>query len=248
MPGANGIRARAGRTSATRNARSARTSTCTSATTGPNAGPPGRPFKFGEDSALVFGYHDLDWTPDTGLSNAYLVRNRNAPGVERFAELALGHRPAEELYAVREDPGCMTNLAADPAYADVRADLAARLEAHLRATGDARVTGPNPDVFETYPRFAGIRPFPRPVWADTMDAAEVTRLAALSDTDRRPMRPPASIDADGLTAGPWTLVRRGDDWALYDTARDPDRRTDLSRRMPRVVSQLARLHREYAKE
>jgi arylsulfatase A-like enzyme len=49
-----------------------------------------------------------------------------------FAE----ERPAEELYAWREDRWQIQNLADDPAHAEVLADLRGRLEAWMEQTGD----------------------------------------------------------------------------------------------------------------
>ncbi len=46
------------------------------------------------------------------------------------------HRPAEELYDVTKDPTEWTNLADDPAYAHVKAQLRSELEAWMAAQGD----------------------------------------------------------------------------------------------------------------
>ncbi|MHC4995249.1 MAG: sulfatase family protein [Planctomycetota bacterium] len=46
------------------------------------------------------------------------------------------HRPAEELYDVASDPHCLNNLAADPRYAALKADLSARLDAWMLDQGD----------------------------------------------------------------------------------------------------------------
>jgi hypothetical protein len=45
-----------------------------------------------------------------------------------------------------------------------REDLAVQLDEYLKKTGDPRVTGSG-DIFETYPRYSGIRWFPEPEWA-----------------------------------------------------------------------------------
>ena len=49
--------------------------------------------------------------------------------------------PAEQLYDLAFDPNEACNLAGDPAYADVLADLRARLEAWQRETGDPLLAG-----------------------------------------------------------------------------------------------------------
>ncbi|HEY9409613.1 MAG TPA: sulfatase [Jiangellaceae bacterium] len=51
-------------------------------------------------------------------------------------------RPAEELYDLRVDPWQSHNVAGEPEYAMVRADLAARLDRWMRDTDDPVLTGP----------------------------------------------------------------------------------------------------------
>ncbi len=50
-------------------------------------------------------------------------------------------RPAEELYAIRTDPGCLHNLALDPAYSERCAVMWERLKGILEAEGDPRLDG-----------------------------------------------------------------------------------------------------------
>jgi uncharacterized sulfatase len=62
----------------------------------------------------------------------------------RFPELfqqAFGKRPDEELYAVKEDPYNLKNLAGDSKYAEIRSRLSERLNRYRTATGDPRATG-----------------------------------------------------------------------------------------------------------
>ena len=70
-------------------------------------------------------------------------------------------RPAEELFDIVKDPGCLNNLATDPAFAKVKEMLSRQLMDYLRRTGDPRVVG-NGDIWETYPRYSHIRKFPPP--------------------------------------------------------------------------------------
>lgn len=97
-------------------------------------------------------YHDIDGCPTL---EAMVARQ------DDLFRLAVARRPAEELFDVKADPACLRNLAADPAHAEARARLWAELEKELKATGDPRV-GPNPEVWETYPRYSPIRKFPPP--------------------------------------------------------------------------------------
>lgn len=106
------------------------------------------------------GYHDIDACP----SLSYLIQHHEDPEVGRFLDLAVAKRPAEELYDIRKDPGCLTNLASSPDHAAVKKQLAERLMKTLRETGDARVVGGG-DVWETYPRVSHLRWFPTPDWA-----------------------------------------------------------------------------------
>jgi arylsulfatase A-like enzyme len=59
----------------------------------------------------------------------------------------VGVRPPEELYVLNEDPYQLHNVAGDAAYAGIREQLAAELEAELRRTGDPRVDGRHDEVF-----------------------------------------------------------------------------------------------------
>jgi N-sulfoglucosamine sulfohydrolase len=136
------------------------------------AGPPQKydKAKYDSDGNIVTstlgpmhgGYHDIDACP----SLSFLIGNRDDAKIGHFLNLSVDHRPAEELFDIHEDPACLNNLATDPAFAKVRADLSKRLIGYLKETNDARVTSPNGgDIWETYPRYSGIRWFPTPDWA-----------------------------------------------------------------------------------
>lgn len=93
------------------------------------------------------GYADID----PGPAKAWLARNRDDPAVARTAALALGKRPARELYDVKADPHELTNLIDDPAHRGVASDLERQLMAELTRLKDPRVTGPD-TVFD-YPSY-----------------------------------------------------------------------------------------------
>jgi len=98
----------------------------------------------------VGGYGDTDG----GLSKTYLWRNR-----EKYPELfqlAFGKRPAEELYAIGQDPFQMRNLAGKPDYERARKDLAARLDAHLKRTADPRALGRGAELDAVMRRFPSL--------------------------------------------------------------------------------------------
>lgn len=117
--------------------------------------------KLGTDlSSEHAGYHDIDACP----SLSFLVEKREDPKIRRFFHLAVDHRPAEELYDITTDPGCLKNLATEPIHQATREQLAKQLDAYLKQTHDPRITGSG-DIFESYPRYSPIRWFPIPDWA-----------------------------------------------------------------------------------
>ena len=80
-------------------------------------------------------YADMDASP----TKAWLVGHRDDPEWRWLHDFAFGRRPAEELYDLRTDPDQVNNVAEDPAYADVKASLAARLRESLVQAGDPRI-------------------------------------------------------------------------------------------------------------
>ena len=132
----------------------------------PERWPAGSPRRYAEDGTLgpMHGaYHDIDACP----TMSFLVEQYDVPALSRYLHLAVDRRPAEELYDVQQDPGCLHNLANEPAYDEVKAQLRARLAALLTRTEDPYVEGEG-DVFETYERLRGpMRQFPPPEWALT---------------------------------------------------------------------------------
>lgn len=90
-------------------------------------------------AALVEDTHVVYADMDAGPTKAWMIWNREqAPWRETFA-LAYGKRPLVELYDLRQDPAQMNNVAAEPAYADIRCQLEERLIRILSAQADPRV-------------------------------------------------------------------------------------------------------------
>ncbi|PPL01677.1 sulfatase family protein [Parapedobacter indicus] len=102
---------------------------------------------------IVLGFEDIDDSPTKEL----LLTNRYRWPTQYG--LATAKQAAEELYAIREDPACVANLVADNRYADVLAGLRIQLEQLLIEQGDPRMISGS-DVFDSYPRFGRMRPFP----------------------------------------------------------------------------------------
>jgi len=96
---------------------------------------------------------------DASPTKAWLVGQRNHPQWKPLFDLAYGKRPREELYDLKKDPYQVHNVAAEPAYAQVRAELERRLMDELQRTGDPRLVDDG-RYFET-PPLAG--PLPKDV-------------------------------------------------------------------------------------
>ena len=116
----------------------------------PDRWPAGDPEGGGEPYHPNWTYGDIDDSP----TKTYLLDHRDEPGVKRLFDLAVAKRPAEELYDLHKDPSQLQNVAGDPSYAQVKEELAARLMAELKATGDPRVLGRG-DAFDHYPYYGG---------------------------------------------------------------------------------------------
>lgn len=125
----------------------------------PERWPAGDPQKYEDDGTVgpMHGaYHDIDLGP----SLDYLRMNVGDPKIARFLNLAVAKRPAEELYDIIADPGCIHDLAGEEAHAATLRELREQLRSEMKRTGDSRL-GPNPEVWETYERFEGkMRRFP----------------------------------------------------------------------------------------
>ena len=91
-------------------------------------------------------FADMDASP----TKAWLVGHRNDPEWKWYYEFAFAKRPAEELYDVRRDPDEVNNLAGDPAFAEIKGQLAQRLLKTLTDAKDPRVTE-QPPRFEQAP-------------------------------------------------------------------------------------------------
>ncbi|MFI3259799.1 MAG: sulfatase [Rikenellaceae bacterium] len=92
-----------------------------------------------------YGYRDCDASP----TKSYLISLKPADPDYPLFELAFGKRTEEELYDMKRDPHSMLNLAYDPAYAQIKAELRARMERELTETNDPRMEGRG-DIFDSY--------------------------------------------------------------------------------------------------
>ncbi|MCL4797417.1 MAG: sulfatase [Bryobacteraceae bacterium] len=98
-------------------------------------------------------YHDIDAAPAKTL----LMDLEKKDPSDRWAQMTFAKQPPELLYDIRNDPGCLTNLAESAEHAAVKKQLSAQLEAELTAHGDPRMLGKG-DIWESYPRHSPMRP------------------------------------------------------------------------------------------
>ena len=207
----------------------------------PERWPAGAPQRIEESGERVDGFHDID----AGPTLTYLLGHRDERAVAPYFRQATALRPAEQLFDIQHDSGCTNNLADNPEYRGIQSRLRQRLDSALTATGDPRLVGPDPDVFETYPRYANIRTFSKPDWATEASAALDTLVAKVGQ-DHTPLTPPVAMNTRSLTTSRWELVRSDtDDWELYDRKNDPDRQHDLSDMKPQTVGQLRSVYQHY---
>jgi arylsulfatase A-like enzyme len=87
---------------------------------------------------------------DDGPTKSLLLKDRDDPAIKPYYDLAFSKRPAEELYDLANDPGQVTNVAADPSFAEVKITLAKRLDEALKASGDPRMDGRGHEL-ESFP-------------------------------------------------------------------------------------------------
>ncbi|NBC66601.1 MAG: sulfatase-like hydrolase/transferase, partial [Bacteroidetes bacterium] len=99
----------------------------------PERWPAGSPRRIddGTLSPMHSGYHDIDAAPSLEV----LTNRAEDPYFNRYLYFAVGKRPAEELYDIENDPGCVINLALDTDYDEITERLRYRLLEMLEETG-----------------------------------------------------------------------------------------------------------------
>jgi uncharacterized sulfatase len=112
----------------------------------PDRWPMGAPYAVKDDSipsqkdledVTRLAFPDMDASP----TKAWLVMNRHEPTAKIFYDRAFAKRPGEELYALREDPDQVKNVAAEDSYLVERKAMEKRLMRVLTDSTDPRVTG-----------------------------------------------------------------------------------------------------------
>ncbi len=97
---------------------------------------------------------------DAGPTKAWLVGMRHSAEWQKHYQWVYGKRPKYELYDLRQDPHETKNVADDPAYAAIKADLEKRLMDELSGTGDPRLIDDG-KFFETPPMAGPVQDEPK---------------------------------------------------------------------------------------
>ena len=131
----------------------------------------------------VHNYHPERWPacdPETNFGNC-----DDSPTKEvikllggYYFDVSFGHRPADELYQLNNDPHGMRNLANDPAFAGTMADLKTQMLEALKTEGDPRALGYGA-IFDNY-EYTKQSPKDYDAWLAGQDgplSAEAERLA-----------------------------------------------------------------------
>ncbi|MBX2876082.1 MAG: sulfatase [Saprospiraceae bacterium] len=103
--------------------------------------------------SMVGGFHDIDPSPSKSFIQDH------AEDLPFFYNLAVAKRPKDQLYFIERDPACIEDLSEHPNFLTKREELRAMLFVALEEQMDPRVLG-HGEIFESYPRFAGMREFP----------------------------------------------------------------------------------------
>lgn len=87
------------------------------------------------------GIHHPEWAftdVDAAPSKSFLAENYNNPEIKPYFDLAFGKRPEFELYDVKNDPFCMTNLAGNSGFSAIETGMREALLKELEKSGDPK--------------------------------------------------------------------------------------------------------------
>jgi arylsulfatase A-like enzyme len=91
------------------------------------------------------GYLDCDG----GATKSFILEAHRKNPADPYWALCFGMRPQEELYNLRSDPDCLSNLAANAGGAARRSALKQALFSELKQQGDPRMFGQG-EIFDRY--------------------------------------------------------------------------------------------------
>lgn len=100
----------------------------------------------------LFGDIDLHMLHKNTPTKEYMMLYKDLPEVQALYAQAFLKRPAHELFDLRSDPYQMNNVADDPNYQDIKAELIDQLHAYLAETDDPRALGQEA-LWDSYPYY-----------------------------------------------------------------------------------------------
>lgn len=109
------------------------------------------------------GIHHSDWAftdVDGSPSKSFIIENFKDEKLKFFFDQAYGKRAEFELYDVKRDPFCLSNLSGNTEFSAIEKEMKDALLNELKKSEDPRIVGPDKEVFETYVRYSPIRKFP----------------------------------------------------------------------------------------
>jgi uncharacterized sulfatase len=106
----------------------------------------------------AWAFTDIDGSP----TKSFLVENHADEAIRPYFEWAVALRPEFELFDIRSDPDCILNLAGNPEYSRMEAEMKKVLLKELKDSKDPRIVGPDKEVFDSYLRYSPMREFPDP--------------------------------------------------------------------------------------
>jgi arylsulfatase A-like enzyme len=97
------------------------------------------------DYLYIRNYEPERWpvgNPETGYRNCddSPTKQLLLSSFDEQYKMSFGKRPAEEMYAMKSDPECMKNVAADLQHARAKRELREKMDHMLREEGDPRMT------------------------------------------------------------------------------------------------------------
>jgi len=87
---------------------------------------------------------------DNGPTKFFIMDQHVDPKYKKYYDWCFAKRPAWELYDLTADPDQLNNLAGNPQYAEIEAELHDKLFRELKAAADPRVLGQT-EIFDNIP-------------------------------------------------------------------------------------------------
>ncbi len=105
-----------------------------------------RPDRYPAGDPIIPGTPSEFGDVDGGITKIFMMDNRDNPLVKPFFELGFGKRPSEELYVLKDDPYNLHNVASEPQYAIVKADMQKQLGQWMNDSNDPRLNGKGDEI------------------------------------------------------------------------------------------------------